>query len=139
MIVGDDVELWARPPAGKTWKQIFLEEVESKLDLSRIHFVGTLAYPQFITLLRLSAAHVYLTYPFVLSWSLIESMSCSVRLLLQIQRPVREAIRHGENGLLVDFFQPRQLADAIARLLKQPDYGRQFAHKQEKPPLQTMI
>ncbi len=132
IVGGEDVSYGSRPPAGKTWKQIFLEEVESKLDLSRIHFVGTLAYPQFITLLRLSAAHVYLTYPFVLSWSLIESMSLQCPIIASDTAPVREAIRHGENGLLVDFFQPRQLADAIALLLNQPEYGRQLGAQARK-------
>ncbi len=76
IVGGVDVSYGSNPLAGTTWKQLFLNEVCDQLDLSRVHFVGKLPYPDFIQLLQLSSVHVYLIYPFVLSWSLLGAMNC---------------------------------------------------------------
>jgi glycosyltransferase involved in cell wall biosynthesis len=105
----------AAAPAGKTWRQIFLEEaVAAGLDLSRVHFLGRIPYPAFVSVLQVSAVHVYLSYPFVLSWSLLEAMSAGCLIVGSNTPPVAEVIRHGQNGVLVDFFDVGGLVDAVS-------------------------
>lgn len=124
IVGGDEVSYGARPPAGKTWKQIFIEEVRPQISddhWARVHFVGRLPYGDFVRLLQVSTVHVYLTYPFVLSWSLLEAMSLGCAIVASDTAPVREAIRHGETGLLVDFFDADALVEAVVRLLEAPE------------------
>ncbi|MES3009907.1 MAG: glycosyltransferase [Pseudomonadota bacterium] len=124
LLVGDDdVSYGARPPQGQTWKNIFYDEVKAQLSdeaRARIHFVGKLSYPDFVALLQLSTVHVYLTYPFVLSWSLLEAMSVGCAIVASNTQPLHEAIRHGETGRLVDFFDVAALAAEVSRLLASP-------------------
>lgn len=85
-----------------------------------MHLVGKLPYLEYLKLLQISACHVYLTYPFVLSWSLLEAMSVGCAIVASDTAPVREVIQHQQNGLLVDFFDYQKIAAAVAQVLAKP-------------------
>lgn len=119
MVGGDDVSYGRRLPDGKTYREELLKEV--KIDPDRVHFLGRIPYSSFVKVLQLSSAHVYLTYPFVLSWSMLEAMSAGCLVIGSSTRPVMEAIEDGKNGLLVDFFSVTGIADAVDRVLDHPD------------------
>lgn len=104
-----------------------LEELAGQLDLERLHFVGRTDYQHLLGIFQVSAAHVYLTYPYALSWSLLEAMACGAPVVGSRGLPVEEVIRAGENGLLVDFNSPEQLAQALLQLLEDPDLRRRLA------------
>lgn len=124
IVGGDDVSYGGPPPDGTTYRQKMLAELAGRLDLSRIHFTGPLPYADYLNLLQISSAHIYLTYPFVLSWSLLEAMSAGCAVIGSATPPVEEAIRPGENGMLVDFFSPASIADAVDVVLDDPDATR---------------
>ena len=90
-----------------------------------MHFVGQVSYEKFLRVLQLRV-HVYLTYPFVLSWSLLEAMSCGCAVVGSDTAPVQEVIEHQKNGLLVDFFDSSQLAVAVERLLQNSDFAKKL-------------
>lgn len=118
IVGGDGVSYGAKPKINKSWKQIFLDEVKDKIDLSRIHFLGNIPYHHFIALLQLSRVHVYLTYPFVLSWSLLEAMSAGCAIVASKTKPVEEVIKDNETGLLFEFFSKEEMASKIIELLE---------------------
>lgn len=121
IVGGSDVSYGARPPQGKSWKDIYSAEVRpliSDADWSRVHFVGNLPYAQFVVMLQLSTVHVYLTYPFVLSWSLLEAMSAGCAIVASNTPPLQEAIRHDDTGVLIDFFSPSELTESVCELLE---------------------
>ncbi len=111
----------AAPPADTTWKAHFLKEVEPRLDLERVHFVGRLPHAEMLAALSVSTAHVYYTYPFALSWSLLEAMACEALVICSDTSPVRDVVEHRVNGLLLDFFDIDGLANALIAACRQPD------------------
>jgi glycosyltransferase involved in cell wall biosynthesis len=121
IIGGDDVSYGAGAPAGQSWKQIFLDEVKDRIDLSRVHYLGKVPYPQFVALMQISRAHAYLTYPFVLSWSMLEAMSAGAYVVGSRSAPVEELIEDGVNGKLVDFFDIPAWSTALTEALAQPE------------------
>lgn len=120
IVGGDEVSYGARPPRGQTWKQIFVDEVRGQIpegDWARVHFTGRLPHGQFLRLLQVARVHVYLTYPFVLSWSVLEAMACGAAIVASDTAPVREVLTHGETGRLVDFFDCAALVAEVSALL----------------------
>lgn len=118
IVGGDGVSYGSAPPQGKSWKQIFLDEVKDQIDMKRIHFVGKVPHTVLTQLMQVAAVYTYLTYPFVLSWSLMEAMSTGCLIVASKTAPVQEVIEHGRNGLLVDFFDPQALAATVADALE---------------------
>ncbi|MFN2164716.1 MAG: glycosyltransferase family 4 protein [Anaerolineae bacterium] len=118
IVGGDDVAYGRRLPEGQTWREKMLAEVD--VDPNRVHFLGPLPWAEHVRLLQTSAVHVYLTVPFVLSWSMLEAMSAGCAVIGSDTAPVREVLQHGRNGLLVDFFSKEQLADAVDDLFDHP-------------------
>ncbi len=120
LVVGGDGVSYGRAPAnGRTYRENLLAEVD--IDLDRIHFLGRVKYEVFRRVLLLSAAHIYLTVPFVLSWSMLEAMAAGCAVIGSRTAPVEEVIRDGHNGLLVDFFDPLQIADSVDQVLNHTD------------------
>jgi glycosyltransferase involved in cell wall biosynthesis len=113
IVGGDEVSYSPRLPAGETYRSRMLRELDGRIDLSRVTFLGKIPYTQYLALLRRSSVHVYLTYPFVLSWSLLEAMASGCLVVGSRTPPVEEVISDGENGLLVDFFSPERLAARV--------------------------
>jgi glycosyltransferase involved in cell wall biosynthesis len=123
IVGGDEVSYGSAPPSGLSWKDIYLEELQrnlSKEDINRIHFLGKLSYEHFVSVMQISMVHVYLTYPFVLSWSLLEAMSIGCSVVASDTSPVREVISNDRNGILVDFFDKEQLASEVLSLIDKP-------------------
>lgn len=120
IVGGDGVSYGAKPPKGGTWKQIYLDEVKDSLDLSRVHFVGNVPYPLFVELMKVTRVHAYLTYPFVLSWSMLEAMSAGALVVGSRTPPVEELIAEGINGRLVDFFDVAAWSQALIEALAEP-------------------
>ena len=121
IVGGDEVSYGAAPKGEKGWKERFLSEVRDQLDLSRVHFMGKVPYPNFVALMQVSRAHAYLTYPFVLSWSMIEAMAAGCHIIGSATKPVMEALEHGKTGTLVDFFDVPGWSAALTDALAHPD------------------
>jgi len=119
VVGGDEVSYGARPADAPNWREKLLKEVQ--LDPGRIHFLGRVPYDQFLRIVQVSRAHVYLTYPFVLSWSMLEAMACGAVVVGSATPPVAEVIEDGRNGLLADFFDPKAVADRVEEALGAPE------------------
>ena len=127
VIVGEDRVAYGRGlPDGDTFRQKMLRELD--FDRDRLHFTGRLPRGLYREVLLASSVHVYLTVPFVLSWSTIEAMSAGCLLVASNTDPVREVVRDGENGLLADFFDTGALAERICDALNRPS---EFTHLRE--------
>jgi glycosyltransferase involved in cell wall biosynthesis len=118
VVGGDDVSYGDRPVDAPTWREKMLRE--NSIDPERVHFLGKISYDLYRCILQVSAVHIYLTYPFVLSWSVLEAMACGCLLVASDTAPVREVIRHGENGWLFDFFDGKALVERVLHALSAP-------------------
>lgn len=121
IVGGDEVSYGSAPKDAKGWKDVFLNEVKDRLDLSRVHFLGKIPYDQFTAMMQVSRAHAYLTYPFVLSWSMIEAMSAGAHVVGSRTAPVEEVIKDGVNGSLVDFFDIEGWSAKLIEALAKPE------------------
>lgn len=117
IVGGDEVSYGVPAPQGKTYRQWLLAQLGDALDVSRLHFLGRVAYADFLSVLRVSSVHVYLTYPFVLSWSMLEAMAAGCLVIGSRTAPVQEVIEDGVNGWLCDFFDQAGWVDRIADAL----------------------
>ena len=122
IVGGDEVSYGHRLPAGQSHRQLLLNELGAALDPGRVHFLGKVPYATFLKILQISRVHVYLTYPFVLSWSMLEAMSAGCVLVASRTAPVEEVVRDGENGFLVDFFSPAEIAERVVSVLQAGRY-----------------
>jgi glycosyltransferase involved in cell wall biosynthesis len=121
IVGGDDVSYGIPSPTGKSYRQLMIDELGGELDLNRIHFLGSVPYNVYLDILQISSVHIYLTYPFVLSWSLIEAMASGCAIIGSATPPVEEVIEDGVNGLLVDFFSIQAIADRVDEVLDHPN------------------
>lgn len=121
MVGGDKPSYGKSPPDAANWRTKLLKEIAAHIDLKRLHFVGKIPHSQFVALLRISRAHVYLTYPFVLSWSMLEAMALGAPIVASSTAPVREVMQHQRNGLLFDFFDKDALIASVCRVIEDTD------------------
>ena len=136
VIVGSDGVSYGSPPSNASnWRHALLQELRGSLDFSRIHFVGKVPHDVLHNLFQVTACHVYLTYPFILSWSVLEAMSCGAIVVASDTAPVREVIEDGKNGFLVDFFDTEALANRVSSVLA----GRDLYNKVATAARQTVV
>jgi glycosyltransferase involved in cell wall biosynthesis len=120
IIGGDGASYGIKPPNGKTWKSMFLDEVAGSIDTDRVHFAGRLPHRRYLSALQVSSAHVYLTYPFVLSWSLLEAMSAGCVVIGSDTAPLRDVI-DGETGCWFPFSIPSSSPAVSSRRCRSRD------------------
>lgn len=122
VVVGQDGHCYGPPPpAGvSSWKALLMHELGDRVNWSNVHFTGHLPYEQLLRLFQVTQVHVYLTYPYVLSWSLLEAMACGAPIVGSATAPVQEVIEHGVNGWLVPFFDSEDLAEQLLDVLRHP-------------------
>jgi glycosyltransferase involved in cell wall biosynthesis len=121
IVGGNEVSYGNAPNGEKGWKDLILSEVQADLPMDRVHFMGKVPYPTFVSIMQISRTHAYLTYPFVLSWSMLESMAAGCLVVGSRTAPVEEVLRHGENGLLVDFFDVPGWVQTLTETLAHPE------------------
>jgi len=125
LVGGDHVSYGTKPSKG-TWREQMLNELEGRFDASRVHFAGRVQYETFVKLLQRSDAHVYLTYPFVASWSLREAMAAGCAIVASDTAPVREFIQDRKTGLLAPFLQPDVIAEKVLEMLEDDSLSRRL-------------
>jgi glycosyltransferase involved in cell wall biosynthesis len=121
IVGGNEVSYGAKPKDGESWKEVILTEVKDRLDLSRVHFIGRVPYDRLVDLIHVARVHAYLTYPFVLSWSMVETMAAGTLVIGSNTAPVAEVIQDGVNGRLVDFFDVKAWSAALTDALARPE------------------
>lgn len=121
IVGGDGVSYSPKPRGEQTWRETYLQEVADRIDTSRVHFTGSLPYDDYLKVLQVSRVHAYLTYPFILSWSMLEAMAAGCVVLGSATAPVEEVLVHGRNGLLFPFRSHESLASQAIEALADPE------------------
>ena len=120
IVGGDGVSYGRQLPEGQTYRQKYIEAANGSVDWSRVHFLGKLPYASYLKVLQISSVHVYLTYPFVLSWSFLEAMSVGCAIVASNTAPVQEVVEDQNQALLFDFFDSKALVDKVVSVLTRP-------------------
>ncbi len=118
MVGGDGISYGTGPAKGGSWRDFMMAEVGSEIDLKRVVFPGRVSYGTYLSMLQRSDTHVYLTYPFVASWSLREAMAIGCAVVASDTPTVSEFVTDGQTGLLASFFDPPALARRICEVLE---------------------
>lgn len=135
IIAGEDRICYRGEPGIKSYKSLMLEKLD--IDLNRVHFVGGLSYVDYLKFLQISAAHIYLTVPFVLSWSILEAMSTECCVIASETKPVLEVIKDNNNGLLIDFFDTNKLLKQVEFTLDNKDKMQEIRQKARQTVLEN--
>lgn len=131
VIGGEDRVCYGPQIMGTTYKEMMLKELP-ELNMERVHFVGGLPFNEYVNLLQISSAHVYLTYPFVLSWSLLDAMSCGCCIVASDTKSVLEVMQDNYNGLLTDFYNVDKLVEKVEYALDNKDKMQELRHNARK-------
>lgn len=131
VIGGEDRVCYGPQIMNTTYKEMMLKELPD-LDMNRVHFVGGLPFNEYVNLLQISSAHIYLTYPFVLSWSLLDAMSCGCCIVASETKPVLEVMQDNHNGLLIDFYNVDALVEKVEYALENKDKMQEIRHNARK-------
>ncbi len=120
IVGGNEVSYGKKSGAEGGYRAEMEREIGGRVDWARVHFLGRVPFADYQKIIQISRCHIYLTVPFVLSWSLLESMSMGATIVASDVPPVREAVEHGKTGLLTDFFDPKALAAKVIDVLERP-------------------
>ncbi|MCK5898952.1 MAG: glycosyltransferase [Methylococcales bacterium] len=135
LVVGNDTPAYETKKF-ETYKEQLLNELSGQLDSNQLYFLGKVPYASYLQILQISSVHIYLTYPFITSWSLLEAMAIECAVVGSKTAPVTEYIQHNKNGLLVDFFDSQQLVQAVSSLLNDTTFAQRLG-KQARQTIQT--
>jgi glycosyltransferase involved in cell wall biosynthesis len=121
MVGADDISYGMKLPKGETFRGRLKTELGDSVDWSKVYFVGQIPYDKLMGILKLARCHIYLTAPFVLSWSMMEAMALEKTIVATDVAPVREVMEDGKTGFLIDYFKPQELAERVADVLAHKD------------------
>ena len=125
VIIGnEDGVSYGKGNKGESWKDKFLKEIEGKYEKERVIFTGSIKYEEYVSILKMSSCHIYLTYPFVLSWSMLEAMSIGLPVIGSSTQPVEEVIENGKNGILTNFFDEIELAEKVENVINDVEFSK---------------
>ena len=135
LIGGDEISYGSAPSDARNWRERALRDLP--LDPNRVHFMGRVPYNLYLKVLQVSRVHVYLTYPFVLSWSMLESMSMGCALVASSTAPVREVMTHRQDGLMVDYFNKEELTGSVCEVLEDEELRKRLGENARRMVIDT--